>query len=124
MFMNGYLDRYARWENAKYEGGIVDEGPLQNTLSYPKRVLTDEEMKIFIKGLPASDKLIVVSIPKDVRDTRQKERGRVVRDEKWDECAQKNFDTCVRSLRALSTSFLVYPETSLDDIVRTIESHA
>jgi deoxyadenosine/deoxycytidine kinase len=121
LFLYGCVDRYARFQKAMKDSGIVDEGPLQNLLSFPSRVLFQKEADDIVAMLPHPDVLIHVSAPKDIRLSRQKDRGRMARNEVWEVYAKENE---ALALAALPPKVLVLesPTLSIQDIVSRIRS--
>ncbi len=115
LFMNGCVDRYGKFRKAQTDGGIVDEGPLQNVLSFPSRTLLEKEMVEIVASLPHPDVLIHVSADHATRMHRQASRGRVVRDGAWEAYAVENERL---ALSALPSKVLVlrYPEMSVEEI--------
>ncbi len=121
LFLNGCIDRYARFQKAQTSGGILDEGPLQNTLSYPSRVLFPKEMEDIVATLPHPDVVIHVTAPKDIRLLRQKDRGRIAREELWETYATENESLALAALPPTVT-VLEYPAVSLSEIASRIQS--
>jgi len=121
LFMNGCVDRYGRLSKAQKEGGIVDEGPLQNVLSFPSRTLFEKEMVEIIASLPHPDVLIHVSVDQAMRMNRQVSRGRVVRDGAWEAYATENERLAISALPP-KVVVLRYPEMSVDAIVEHIRA--
>jgi hypothetical protein len=121
LFMNGCLDRYARFEKARGSGGILDEGPLQNVLSFPSRTLFPKEMDAFVVMLPHPDVLIRTSADKEVRKSRQIARGRVARSDAWEVFGEENEGLAVGSLPGTVT-VLEFPLLSVAEIAQRIQS--
>jgi adenylate kinase family enzyme len=120
-FMNGCVDRYGRFAYARKHGGILDEGPLQNVLSFPSRTLFEREMDAIVASLPHPDVLIHVSADQETRRNRQVSRGRITRDGVWESYASENERL---ALSALPPKVLVlrYPEMSASEIVEHIRA--
>jgi hypothetical protein len=119
LFMNGCVDRYGRFSYAKKHGGIIDEGPLQNILSFPSRTLFAKEMDVVVASLPHPDVVIhVIAFDAD-RALRQEKRGWSMRSEAWIMHAKENERL---ALMALPPGVLVleYPTRSISEIVATI----
>lgn len=119
LFMNGCVDRYGRFAYAKKHGGIVDEGPLQNVLSFPSRTLFAKEMDEVVASLPHPDVIIRVVASDAERSSRQEKRGWAMRSEAWVTHAKENERL---ALTALPPNVLVleYPTRSIPEIVATI----
>jgi hypothetical protein len=119
LFMNGCVDRYGRFAYAKKHGGILDEGPLQNILSFPSRTLFAREMDVVVASLPHPDVVIHVVASDAERSSRQEKRGWTMRSESWLAHAKENERL---ALSALPPSVLVleYPTHSIPEIVEVI----
>ncbi len=120
-FMNGCLDRYARFAYAKKYGGILDEGPLQNILSFPSRILFQKEIDALVANFPHPDVIIHISADNSVRKNRQETRGRVVRDDVWEAYASENERMAILALPP-KVVVLEFPAMSLVDIAEKIRS--
>ena len=121
LFMNGCVDRYARFQYAQKNGGIVDEGPLQNLLSFPSRTLFTKEMDEILASLPHPDVLIHVSADSAVRKGRQEARGRVARGPAWEAYARENERMALLALPPTVTVF-EFPAMSIHDIAEKIKA--
>jgi dephospho-CoA kinase len=120
LFMNGCLDRYARFSKARATRGIIDEGPLQNILSFPGRTLFQKEVDSLVASFPHPDVLIHVSADPETRKDRQKTRGRVVRDDAWEVYARENERMALLALPPKVTVF-EFPTMSAQEIAEKIK---
>ena len=119
LFMNGCVDRYGRFAYAKKHGGIIDEGPLQNVLSFPSRTLFSKEMDAVVASLPHPDIIIHVIASDADRLARQERRGWSMRSESWVAHAKENERLALASLPP-SVLVLEYPTRSISEIVAVI----
>jgi len=119
LFMNGCVDRYGRFAYAKKHGGIIDEGPLQNVLSFPSRTLFSKEMDEVVASLPRPDVVIRVVASDADRASRQERRRWSMRSEAWVTHAKENERLALASLPP-SVLVLEYPTRSIPEIVASI----
>ncbi|KKW41862.1 MAG: hypothetical protein UY92_C0013G0061 [Candidatus Magasanikbacteria bacterium GW2011_GWA2_56_11] len=104
-FMNCYLQANAKYDKAgSYPQAVIDQGHFQNVLALFDRPLSAVKLSAYCRLLPRPDKLVVFSVPADVRSVRLAKRGHRSRDEfgeghlqAWQEAAEKN-DAAFRSL--------------------------
>lgn len=129
---NFFCIRYAKYYVARAcekrgEKVIFDEGPLQNLLSIPQGVLSDQHYRQYLDHVPEVDKIIAFDVPQAVRRQRLGEKRADLRSylspsekEQWEIGLENKHQAIMPLLEALPICRVIRTEEDENKLIQAL----